>query len=289
MTLRRQLGNAGLALLLSAALAYSCLAQRQDHNNPPPRQEAPRSAPRSTPAPRQQSAPPRQQSSPPRQQSAPPRQQRNEQRREQMPASRSDRPYSGTPDRAVRNPNRPQTTIGPSRPDRPYSDRQAINPNRPSAIYNRDYGRQTVDPNRPPSSQYSRGAENNYGSYRNSQPYRFTPEERQRVIQNQQRFRQLSPAQQQDMRERSRVWQQMTSQQRDHIRNEVLPTWRNMPPQRQRAIEQRLGVLQNMPESARNQHLADPNFTRGMSEEDRATLRDLSHLHVGGAPDPPNE
>jgi hypothetical protein len=26
-----------------------------------------------------------------------------------------------------------------------------------------------------------------------------------------------------------------------------------------------------------------------MSEEDKATLRDLSHLHVGGAPDPPNE
>jgi hypothetical protein len=81
----------------------------------------------------------------------------------------------------------------------------------------------------------------------------------------------------------------MTPQQRDHIRNEVLPTWRNLPPQRQRAIEQRLGVLQNMPESARNQHLADPNFTRGMSDEDRATLRDLSHLHVGGAPDAPKE
>jgi hypothetical protein len=26
-----------------------------------------------------------------------------------------------------------------------------------------------------------------------------------------------------------------------------------------------------------------------MSDEDRATLRDLSHLHVGGSPDPPNE
>jgi hypothetical protein len=25
-----------------------------------------------------------------------------------------------------------------------------------------------------------------------------------------------------------------------------------------------------------------------MSPEDRATLRDLSHVHVGGAPDPPN-
>jgi hypothetical protein len=44
-----------------------------------------------------------------------------------------------------------------------------------------------------------------------------------------------------------------------------------------------------MPESARNQHLADPNFTRGMSEEDKSMLRELSHLHVGGAPEPPNE
>ena len=62
-----------------------------------------------------------------------------------------------------------------------------------------------------------------------------------------------------------------------------------LPPDRKRAIQQRLGVLKNMPESARNQHLSDPNFTRGMSEEDRATLRDLSHLHVGGAPEPPSE
>jgi hypothetical protein len=34
--------------------------------------------------------------------------------------------------------------------------------------------------------------------------------------------------------------------------------------------------------------LNDPDFTRGMSEEDKATLHDLSHLHVGGAPDPPS-
>jgi hypothetical protein len=45
-------------------------------------------------------------------------------------------------------------------------------------------------------------------------------------------------------------------------------------------------VLQNMPESARNQRLNDPNFTRGLSEEDRSTLRDLSHVHVGGALEP---
>jgi hypothetical protein len=103
------------------------------------------------------------------------------------------------------------------------------------------------------------------------------------------RFKQLPPQQQQELRERAQVWQRMTPQQRDHVRNEVLPKWQQMPPDRKHAIQQRLGVLKNMPESARNQHLNDPNFTRGMSQEDKATLRDLSHLHVGGAPDPPNE
>ena len=77
----------------------------------------------------------------------------------------------------------------------------------------------------------------------------------------------------------------MTPEQRDHVRNDVLPRWRQMPPDRKQAIRNRLRVLQNMPESARNQRLNDPNFTRGMSEEDQSTLRDLSHLHVGGAPE----
>jgi hypothetical protein len=110
-----------------------------------------------------------------------------------------------------------------------------------------------------------------------------------RLQQNERRFRQLPPQQQQEMRERARVWQQMTPEQQAHIKNDVLPRWKQLPPDRQRAIQHRLGVLQNMPESARNQHLNDPNFTRGMSEEDKSTLRDLSHLHVGGAPDPPGE
>ena len=191
------------------------------------------------------------------------RAQRREQQRNGAPVTRADRPYAN---RA--NSNR--------------SDTNRSDLNRP------EVNRGAVNPNRPPSSQNSRGAENNFGGYRNQQQ-RLSPEDRQRVLQNRQRFRQLSPQQQQDMRERGRVWQQMTPQQRDHIKNDVLPTWRNMPPQRQKAIEQRLGVLQNMPEDARNRHLNDPNFTRGMTDEDRATLRDLSHLHVGGAPDSPNE
>ncbi len=103
------------------------------------------------------------------------------------------------------------------------------------------------------------------------------------------RFQNMSPARKQQMREAAQNWNKLTPEQRNHIENDVLPKWKQLPPERQRAIQQRLGVLKNMPESARNQHLNDPNFTRGMSEEDKSTLRDLSHMHVGAPPEPPGE
>jgi hypothetical protein len=125
----------------------------------------------------------------------------------------------------------------------------------------------------------------------NRPPKRFqdlSPADKQRVLQNREKFNQLPPQKQQEMRERAREWQKLTPEQQNHIKNDVLPVWKQLPPARQRAISNRLAVLQNMPESARNQHLNDPNFTRGMSEEDKAMLHDLSHMHVG-APDPPGE
>jgi hypothetical protein len=137
------------------------------------------------------------------------------------------------------------------------------------------------NPNRPPSS------------YTPPQPQRkfsdLPPQDRQRIIENNNKYRNLPPAQRQELRDRAEQWNRLTPQQQSHIRNEVLPKWKQMPVERRQAIRQRLRVLQNMPESARNQRLNDPEFTRGMSEDDKATLRDLSHLHVGGAPDPPGE
>jgi len=97
------------------------------------------------------------------------------------------------------------------------------------------------------------------------------PQDRQRVLQNEDRLRRLPPAQQQVLRDRAQVWNRMTPQQRAHVQTDVLPRWRQMPPERKQAIRQRLRVLQNMPESARNQRLNDPKFTQGMSEEDRPT------------------
>jgi hypothetical protein len=134
----------------------------------------------------------------------------------------------------------------------------------------------------------------------------LSPSDRERVLQNSKAFQNLSPdkqskirqqfnqwdrmtpAQREDLRVKENTWRQLTPEQRDHIKNDVIPRMRQMPWDRQQVIKQKLAVLQNMPESARNQRLADPNFTRGMSDDERSTLQDLSHMHVG-APDPPSE
>jgi hypothetical protein len=134
----------------------------------------------------------------------------------------------------------------------------------------------------------------------------LSPGQRERVLQNSKAFQNLSPdkqtkirqqfnqwdrmspQQQTTLRENEATWRRLTPEQRDHIRNDVLPRMRQMPWERQQIINQKLGILKNMPESARNQRLNDPNFTRGMSDEERSTLHDLAHMHVG-APEPPSE
>lgn len=134
----------------------------------------------------------------------------------------------------------------------------------------------------------------------------LSPQQRERVMQNSKAFQNLSPdkqgrirqqfsqwdnmspRQRYTLRENEATWRRLTPEQRDHIRNDVLPRMRQMPWDRQQVISQKLGILKNMPESARNQRLNDPNFTRGMSDEERSTLHDLAHMHVG-APDPPGE
>jgi hypothetical protein len=209
----------------------------------------------------------------------PPQQQRQEQRPQSRPAPRPERRQdtrrapNGRP-----NADRPSNVAPPNRipPNRQTESMGMVNGgNRPPNARG-ESAQPNFNPNRPPNAS-NRPA--------NTKRYQdLSPQEKK----NYEDFRRLPPQKQQEIRETLRTWQRLTPEQQGHIRNDVLPKWQQMPPARQRAIRQRLGVLQNMPESARNQHLNDPNFTRGMSEEDKAMLRDLSHMHVG-APDPPNE
>jgi Protein of unknown function (DUF3106) len=180
-------------------------------------------------------------------------------------------------------------------PQQKQEHQQQYRQNRPASTPQPRAGRAyTPPPRNPAGNNPAAGPARSFGGGNRPpnasvRPRDLSPEERQRLQQNQRRFNQLTPGQKDDMRRRADVWQRMTPEQQAHVKNDVLPRWKQMPPDRQRAIQHRLAVLQNMPESARNRHLNDPSFTRGMSEEDKATLRDLSHLHVGGPPDPPNE
>ena len=208
----------------------------------------------------QQSRPPQRQPSreqPPRQQPRP--EQRREQRQQPQDARRAqnERQNSGA--------NRPPNA-NTNRPPAPDLNRAGMaagsnnNPNRPPSAY------------APPPKKFNE----------------LSPQEQRKVVDSYNKQKSLTPAQRQEIDGRIKNWEKLTPEQKNHVRNELAPKWNQLPPNRQRAIQQRLGVLQNMPESARNQHLNDPNFTRGMSEEDRAMLRDLSHMHMG-APDPPKE
>jgi hypothetical protein len=183
-------------------------------------------------------------------------------RQEQRQEQRQERPQERRAERSQNNPNRPPASQGSA----------AQNTNRPPASARNEQ-------NRPPS-RYTPPARN----FNN-----LNPQQQQRALDNYRKYQNLPPAQRQQMQEAAQNWNHLSPEQKNHIKSDVLPRWQQLPSQRQRAIQQRLGVLKNMPESARNQHLDDPNFTRGMSDEDKSMLRDLSHLHVGGAPDAPHE
>ena len=216
---------------------------------------------------KRENKPPQQQRQQPKAQRQERRQQQQENRRAQNNRSNVNRPGNDRPrNNAARN-REPQNRqpesmgmIGGNRP--PNAREESKQPN--------------FNPNRPPSANNSQAKPKGFQD--------LSPKEKQ----NYEKFNRLPPQRQQEIRDNARAWGKLTAEQQNHIKNEVFPKWQQMSPQRQRAIRQRLGVLQNMPESARNQHLNDPNFTRGMSEEDKAMLRDLTHMHVG-APDQPNE
>jgi Protein of unknown function (DUF3106) len=116
----------------------------------------------------------------------------------------------------------------------------------------------------------------------------LSPDKQNKIRQQFNQWDRMTPNQRANLRQSEETWRNLTPEQRDHIKNDVLPRWRQMPWDRQQVLKQKLGVLQNMPESARNQRLNDPNFTHGMTDDEKSMLHDLSHTHVG-APDAPNE
>jgi hypothetical protein len=305
-----------LTALCTALSAGAVFAQSAHPDRPPQREQSP-------PPQRQQPPPPKSNAGGKR----PPAQNPNANRppRQNPPQNRSadrapNQPRAGSVDRPNTRPqNQPQFDRNPQRYDnRPSGANGSNRPenfapnnprNRPSQSFDRpdNYSdRPNYDRNN--GARMTPRQQVGVGSPRPliDRMRDMTPQQRERQLQSSRVFQNLAPEQQSrirnqfnqwdrmssqqraDLREKENTWRSLTPDQRQYIKGDVMPRWRQMPWQRQQVIQQKLGVLQNMPESARNRRLADPNFTRGMTEEDRTMLHDLSHLHVGGAPDPPS-
>ena len=292
---------AAFGFALSAGVSF---AQSPHQDRPPERQQAP--PPKANSGGNRPPAQNPNANRPPRQ-SPPANQNRSAERTEPRPRSvdrPNTRPNQPQFDRNPQgNANRPPSATGNRQNGFAPGGRSGNAYDRPNNAYS---DRPNYDPNS--SARMRPGPPAGIGSDKKpfvEQMRDLTPQGRERVLQNSRTFQNLAPEQQNrirsqfnqwdrmssqqraDLREKENTWRHLTPEQRDYIKNDVVPRWRQVPWQRQQAIQQKLGVLQNMPESARNRRLSDPNFTRGMSEEDRAMLHDLSHLHVGGAPDPP--
>lgn len=127
----------------------------------------------------------------------------------------------------------------------------------------------------------------------------MTPAEQERFLENNQRFRNLPPKRQAEIRARLKQWNSLTPEQRQvlirrarilqrmspaerrEIRRVILPEWRNLPPDRRQVVRQKLKQLQGLSDSERQKRLKDPGFERGLSPKERHLLQQLSKLKVG--------
>jgi len=126
----------------------------------------------------------------------------------------------------------------------------------------------------------------------------MSPEERERFLQNDQRFRSLPPEQQAKIRENFEKWNRLspeqkeklnqnaealaklTPEQRQTIRTQLLPQWRQLTPERRQELKQRLGTLNGMGDADRNQRLNDPNFYEGLSPREHDVLKQLGEYRL---------
>jgi hypothetical protein len=123
----------------------------------------------------------------------------------------------------------------------------------------------------------------------NNARFRNLPAEQQAQIrQRLQTLNKLPPEERRAVIERERVWQQMTPEQQRHVRDTLLPTWRNLAPARRQILLRRLHDLRGLDDAQRAAKLNDDNFTAGLSADERQMLRDLSALRVGDQ-GPPGE
>ena len=119
----------------------------------------------------------------------------------------------------------------------------------------------------------------------NDARFRNLPPERQgQIRQNLQKWNGLTPQQQQQLKDREAALERMTPGQRQYFTSTVLPRWQAMPQDRRQVINRHLAMLGQMSPETQQAAMDDPKFTQGMSEDEQQMLRDLNSMR-----NPPNE
>jgi Protein of unknown function (DUF3106) len=124
------------------------------------------------------------------------------------------------------------------------------------------------------------------------------PEERERFMQNNERFQSLPPQRQQQIRENLQKWdrlapeqqdriraterilEQATPEQREHFQNDIVPKLAQMAPDRRQRVLGHWRRLQGMTPAEQQAALNNPRFMPGLSPDEQATVRDLNSMGI---------
>jgi len=113
----------------------------------------------------------------------------------------------------------------------------------------------------------------------NNERFRSLPAERQQQIrQNLQKWNRLTPDQKERIRATEQMFEQMSPEQREHVRDELVPKLAQMGPERRLRVIGKWRRLQGMSPADQQAALNDPRFMQGLSADEQSMVRDLNSL-----------
>jgi uncharacterized protein DUF3106 len=119
----------------------------------------------------------------------------------------------------------------------------------------------------------------------NNERFKSLPPQRQAQIRNNlQKWNNLSPTERNAMNDRQRAWEHMSPEKRQYVQSTLLPKWQQMSSERKQVVTGRLHTLQGMTSEDRQAALKDPEFMRGLNPDEQSVLRGLDSLDTPSHP-----
>jgi Protein of unknown function (DUF3106) len=119
----------------------------------------------------------------------------------------------------------------------------------------------------------------------NNERFKSLPPQRQAQLRNNlKKWNNLSPTERNAMSDRQRAWERMSPEKRQYVQSTLLPKWQQMSPERKQLVTGRLHTLQGMSATERQAALDDPQFMRGLNPDEQSVLRGLDSLNAPSHP-----